>query len=231
MDVLKRLWEKHKIIVIVSAIWVLMGFAAYAEPSEETGEAPTVGQYLVLNIFDIGLVIGVDYLIIRSREKKMLQSEEEQKRIQEQKELAKKEMSVWVNVKSGALGFTGNCLIHQIFENKRFYLGNDRQTLYEMVEYDWDGAKYKKATSSQNQSNMTGRNRAGGLVTGGMVIAATGKTNLNSQTVSSGNVVEQDIEEMGEAIIRMKNVENGQIVSFVINCNSYIDKQIRCFEF
>ncbi len=70
-----------------------------------------------------------------------------------------------------------------------------------MISYEWYGAKYKKLTSSQNQSNTAGKNKAGGLIAGGGLIAATGRTSINSNTVSKGNVIEQEVEETGTVFV------------------------------
>lgn len=229
MEFLKNFWENHKFAAILSIVWVFVGFGAYLQPLEETGELPSTAQYIAMNIANIALVAFIDFFVIKKSEKKQRMAQEEEKKKQEQKELAEKEMSITINIKSGGLGRTGICIMHQLFENNLFYFDNDSETLYEMIAYEWDGAKYKRETTSQTKINTTGKNKADGLIIGGGLAVASGKTRANSNTISDGNVTEREVEQMGTAIIRIKRKVDDRSVSFIIDCNSDIDKQIRCF--
>lgn len=211
-------------VIIISAIFVIaMAVSSATSKTEETGEPLSFAQWLVINLFLIGITIVVDMAIIKSRENKRIENERK-------KERAGKEMSIVVKIKSGAIGHEGFCKMNQIFENNLFYFGSDIETLYEMVGYEWDGAKYKNVTESNLQGTETGRKRATGMASGAFgAFGAIGSANSVSKRQESGKIVQQEVEEQGSAIVRMKKVSGERIYSFVIECDSEMDKKIRCF--
>lgn len=120
--------------------------------------------------------------------------------------------------------------MHQLFENNLFYFNDEAATLYEMVGYEWDGAKYKKVTQTISQGTDTESTKASGVVAGSFGMAgAIGNTKSISNRKDNGETTEKEVEEQGSAIIRMKRVQDGRMVSFVIECDSEMDKKIRCF--
>lgn len=211
-------------VIIISAIFVIaMAISSATSKTEGTGEPLSFVQWLVINLFLIGITIVVDMAIIKNRENKRIENERK-------KERAGKEMSIVIKIKSGAIGHEGFCKMNQIFENNLFYFANDIETLYEMVGYEWDGAKYKKVTESKLQGTETGRKRAIGMASGAFgAVGAIGNTNSASKRQENGEIVQQEVEEQGSAIVRMKKVSDERIYSFVIECDSEMDKKIRCF--
>lgn len=217
-------------IVIASAIIVLMMMVMSATSPTETGGKLTLGQWASVNLVIILFAVIIDASIIKSREKKRKESEITKEKERARQERAKNEMTVAVNIKSGAIGITGICQIHQLFENNLFYFDDEVETLYEMVGYEWDGSKYKKVIQTSSKGMDTGKTKASGVVAGGFGMAgAIGNTKSVSNRQDNGETTEKEVEEQGSAIIRMKRVQDGRIVSFVIECDSEVDKKIRCF--
>lgn len=218
-------------VIAVSVIFViLMAVSSAISTLEETGEQMGLFEWVFVNAFIIVITVVVNIGIIDYKERKKIGENERKNRERELKERQEKEISIFVNIKSGGIGRAGICEMHQLYENNLFYFGNDSDDLYEMKEYEWEGAKYTKITKSQSKNNGTEKKKANGI--GGFGIGAgsvIGRSTSTSKGNSSGEVIEKEVEEMGSAIIRMRRIKNDIIVSFLIDCDSEIDKKIRCF--
>lgn len=226
----KKISKEDMPVVIITVIIVLMMMISSAvSPTEETGEPLLFYQWLIVNLVIIAIAFAVDVNIIKNREKKRKENEIAKEKERILQERAKNEMTVAVNIKSGAIGITGICQIHQLFENNLFYINDETETLYEMVGYEWDGAKYKKVTQTSSSGTDTGRTRASGMAAGAFgIVGASGNTKSVSNRQENGETTEKEVEEQGSAIIRMKRIQDGRLVSFIIECNSEKDKEIRC---
>lgn len=210
-------------VVIITTVFVVICMISSATSPTETGETLTFGQWLTVNLTLVIIAVIVDMAIIKKREKKRIEESDK-------KEKVEKEMSVFINIKSGGIGHNGICEMHQLFENNLFYFGRDVQTLYEMIGYEWDGAKYRKIIETKSHGKDTNDRRAGGFASASFGTAGgIGNVKSVSNRNESGETVEKEVEEQGSAIIRMKRVSDERIVSFVIECNSETDKMIRCF--
>lgn len=226
----KKISKEDMPVVIITVIIVLMMMISSAvSPTEKTGEPLLFYQWLIVNLVIIAIAFAVDVNIIKNREKKRKENEITKEKERILQERAKNEMTVAVNIKSGAIGITGICQIHQLFENNLFYFNDEAETLYEMVGYEWDGAKYKKVTQTSSSGTDTGRTRASGMEAGAFgIVGASGNTKSVSNRQENGETTEKEVEEQGSAIIRMKRIQDGRLVSFIIECNSEKDKEIRC---
>lgn len=217
------------IIIITIVIVVILAISSAISKSEETGESLQFYQWVIVNAFIIGIAVVSDIGIINNREKKQKEAKIAKEKEKEKQERAQREITLSINIKSGAIGINGLCQMHQLFENNLFYFDDNIETLYEMIGYEWDGAKYKKITSSNSQEIETGKKKASGIAAGGMTIGGLGSSDSKSNKRATGEIVEKEIEEKGSAIIRMKRMSDEITLSFVIECDSEVDKKIRCF--
>lgn len=230
MEIKKPNKEDMPVVVVTVIIVLMMMLSSAISPTEETGKPLLFYQWLSVNLVIIAIAFAIDINIIKSREKKRKENEIEKDKERIRQERAQNEMTVVVNIKSGAIGITGICQMHQLFENYLFYFNDEVETLYEMVGYEWDGAKYKKVTQTISQGTDTGRTKASGVVAGSLGMAgAVGNTKSISNRKDNGETTEKEVEEQGSAIIRMKRVQDGRMLSFIIECDSEMDKKIRCF--
>lgn len=215
--------EDMPIVIISIAIVIVLAISSAISKSEETGQTLTFPQWFVVNMAIIGITVVMDMAIIKDRENK-------RKYDKIRKEREEKEITMSINIKSGAIGRKGMCEIHQLFENNLFYFDDDIELLYKIVGYEWDGAKYKEIMKLQSQRNQFNNRNAVNLAgKSRRLVGAIGNVNAASKNSSNGEVEAKKVEEMGTAIIRMERIKDGQIISFIIDCDSEIDKQIRCF--
>lgn len=222
--------EDMPVVVVTVIIVLMMMLSSAISPTEETGKPLLFYQWLAVNLVIIVIALAVDINIIKIRGKKRKESEITKEKERIRQERLKNEMTVAVNIKSGAIGITGICQMHQLFENNLFYFNDETEILYEMAAYEWDGAKYRKVTRTSSNGTDAGRTKASGVSAGGFgVVGAAGNTKSVSNRQERGETTEKEVEEQGSAIIRMKRVQDGRMVSFIIECDSEMDKKIRCF--
>ena len=65
----------------------------------------------------------------------------------------------------------------------------------------------------------------------GAAIGAGGKGKKKYEEDGTVDTTQQQVEVMSRSVIKLKNIETGEFASIVINCNSDIDAQIKCFQF
>lgn len=227
----KKLKKEDMPIVIISIVIVLIIMLVSAISSlQKSEDTLTFGQWIGMNLFVAWIAFVMDFVIIMDRRKKEKKIEAMRQEEINRKTRAEKEMTVFVNIKSGALGINGIWPLHQLFENGLFYFGDRIDILYKMIEYEWDGAKYRKVTKMNKTGIDRGKTGMGGIASGNFKIAgAVGNIKTTTSKQEKGETIEEEIEEMGSAIIRMKNINDDKIYSFIIECNSELDKMIRCF--
>lgn len=178
-------------------------------------------------------------------------------------ELAKKEsekqlairrqnqVSATITVKNGPANINGICTIRQRQEDSLVYLGSDENTLYELIDYSWNGPIYGSMTNTQttgtNNSQTVKKGKAGKMTTGAIVgtllmpgigtavgaaIGAGSKSKSATQDSMSSNSqqVTQRVEQPGTAVLKLRRIDNGMILPLSIACTTEIDAQIKCFQ-
>lgn len=121
---------------------------------------------------------------------------------------------------------------------------------YEIIEYNWEGAKYESVTNDsktsttniENQGKEKRKGRIAGAVIGtvlfpgvGTVIGAsvgTGKktkgTSVSSNT-SNGTVTHKDVEVKSSASLKLKNIETNNIIVIGFECDSRLNVELQNF--
>lgn len=226
----KELRKEDKSVVIITIIIVMIIMIMSATSPTETGEMLTFVEWATVNLAVIVFAVIIDVAVIQNREKKREATKNAKEEEKIRQERAQKEMTVEINIKSGAIGISGICQMHQLFENNLFYFNDEFEILYEIAGYEWDGAKYKKVTQTNTREIDTGKTKANGIASVGFGVAGgIGNTKTISNRQGSGETTEKEVEEKGSAIIRMKRIQDERTISFVIECDSETDKRIRCF--
>lgn len=121
---------------------------------------------------------------------------------------------------------------------------------YEILEYNWDGAKYESVTNASKTSttNVEGKGkekrtgRVAGAVIGtvllpgvGTVIGAsvgTGKKTKGKSTSSNiGNetVTHKDVEVKSPASLKLRNIDTNDIIVIGFECDSKLDVELQNF--
>lgn len=226
----KKLKKEDKSVVIITIIIVMLIMIMSATSPTETGEMLTFPEWATVNLAIVVFAAIIDVAIIQNQEKKRESEKNEKEAEKIRQDRAQKEMTIAINIKSGAIGISGICQMHQLFENNLFYFNDEFDILYEMAGYEWDGAKYKKVTQTNTREIDMGKTKANGIASVGFGVAGgIGNAKTISDRQGSGETTEKEVEEKGSAIIRMKRIQDERIISFVIECDSEIDKRIRCF--
>lgn len=117
---------------------------------------------------------------------------------------------------------------------------------FEIVDYSWEGAKYKNYTTAGAQTEYSGKAQAkhkgglGGAVVGTLLCpgigtaigyAMTRKTVASQKGNVNTNVVVQDhsIEASSQAKLTLKNIETGDSFAISFPCNTTLDAEISNF--
>lgn len=154
-------------------------------------------------------------------------------------------------IKNGNIGVNGECIMRQRPEDNLIYFNGDENALFEFIGYEWNGPTYATATKSQStgksssetvKKGKSGKMAAGALIGSllmpgvGTVVGAAigagskGKSSTNSNSTSSTEQFTQQMELPGTAILRFRKITDNAICSVIIECNTAIDSQIRCFQ-
>ncbi len=154
-------------------------------------------------------------------------------------------------IKNGNIGVNGECIMRQRPEDNLIYFNGDENALFEFIGYEWNGPTYATATKSQStgksssetvKKGKSGKMAAGALIGSllmpgvGTVVGAAigagskGKSSTNSNSTSSTEQFTQQMELPGTAILRFRKITDNTICSVIIECNTAIDSQIRCFQ-
>lgn len=131
-------------------------------------------------------------------------------------------------------------------EDMTVFFNTNQQDRFLLIDYSWSGPQFEtltESTSSTHGEDVTkgksGRMAAGAVVgsvfglagvAAGMAIGAGGKKKESTDSQSDSRKVQRKTEVLTPATLKFKNLDNGQIVSIVIGCNTLIDSQIKCFQ-
>ncbi len=131
-------------------------------------------------------------------------------------------------------------------EDMTVFFNTNQQDRFLLIDYSWSGPQFEtltESTSSTHGEDVTkgksGRMAAGAVVgsvfglagvAAGMAIGAGGKKKETTDSQSDSRKVQRKTEVLTPATLKFRNLDNGQIVSIVIGCNTLIDSQIKCFQ-
>lgn len=131
-------------------------------------------------------------------------------------------------------------------EDMTVFFNTNQQDRFLLIDYSWSGPQFEtltESTSSTHGEDVTkgksGRMAAGAVVgsvfglagvAAGMAIGAGGKKKETTDSQSDSRKVQRKTEVLTPATLKFRNLDNDQIVSIVIGCNTLIDSQIKCFQ-
>lgn len=170
---------------------------------------------------------------------------ERQAELKQNMEEQKKMQKVMFQISSGfqQVNASANTTMFQrqdgtVYFNTNF---NDR---FLFIDYIWNGPQYEIITDST--TNTTGqevtKGKSGKMATGAIVgtilapgvgtvvgaaIGAGGKKKKNKSSQSNTSSIQRQAEILTPATLKFRNMENNDIASIVIGCNSLIDSQIK----
>lgn len=124
------------------------------------------------------------------------------------------------------------------------FFDDNYNSLFCIVDYNWNGPKYKTITNSQTVGTEQKKGKAGKVIGGAALGAMTfnpigvlvgagagamskGKKNTHQNTTSTTD----EIEVPTPATLKLKNLETHEFKGFMITCNTIIDSQIHKFAF
>lgn len=127
------------------------------------------------------------------------------------------------------------------------FFNTNQQDRFLLIDYSWSGPQFEtltESTSSTHGEDITkgksGRMAAGAVIgtvfmpvvgtAVGAAIGAGGKKKKITDSQSDSRKVQRKTEVLTPATLKFKNLDNDQIVSIVIGCNTLIDSQIKCFQ-
>ena len=156
-----------------------------------------------------------------------------------------------ISIKNGNIGVNGECVMRQRPEDSLVYFNGDENVLFEFIGYEWNGPTYATATKSQttgkNSSETVKKGKSGKMATGalvgtllfpgvGTIVGAAigaggkGKSTTNTNSSSSTERLTQRVELPGTAILRFRKIADNTICSVIIECDTAVDTQIKCFQ-
>ncbi len=132
-------------------------------------------------------------------------------------------------------------------EDMTVFFNTNQQDRFLLIDYSWSGPQFEtltESTSSTHGEDITkgksGRMAAGAVIgtvfmpvvgtAVGAAIGAGGKKKKITDSQSDSRKVQRKTEVLTPATLKFKNLDNDQIVSIVIGCNTLIDSQIKCFQ-
>ncbi len=164
-------------------------------------------------------------------------------RLQKQREEKKISLNVISGKKQVANSF-GNSITMRRQVDGKIYFNNDDMTLYEFIDFSWDGPKYRNVTKSETIGKEKGKTKRKGRLIGaavgtivapgiGTVIgAAHGTGNKKSKNKIRSNTVtyDEDVEIDSTAFIKLKKLDTNEIISLCVTCNNKIYNELLAFE-
>ncbi len=121
---------------------------------------------------------------------------------------------------------------------------------YEILEYDWDGAKYEDVSKTTSISQTKGKNkekekrtgRIAGAVVGTFLVPGVGtlagaalgtgkkeKGKDKSKTVNNTITSDKEVEIDSNATMKLRNIDTGEVFVIGFLCNTKIDVQLQNF--
>lgn len=150
-------------------------------------------------------------------------------------------------VSTGAqlIGSPLSCSMYQRSDGT-IYFNKNAAGNYTLIDYIWNGPRFEVATNATSTTNGTektkgksGKMTAGAIIgtcllpgvgtAVGAAIGAGGKKQKNIQSQTSSSSIQRQLELNTPATLKLKNNEDGTLVSLVISCNSVIDSQLQGF--
>ena len=164
-------------------------------------------------------------------------------RLQKQREEKKLNLNVISGKKQVVNSFGNSVTMRQQVDGK-IYFNNDDTTLYEFIDFIWDGPKYQNITKSETIGKEKGKTKRKGRLIGaavgtvllpgiGTVIGvAHGTGNKKSKNKIRSNTVTYDktVEIDSAAFIKLKKIDTNEILSLYITCNSKIRNELLAFD-
>lgn len=170
----------------------------------------------------------------------------------QQEILRSHEKSVNFKIASGpcALGPNGFLIMRQRTDDM-IYLNDNQSTLYELIGFEWEGPIYGSISESStvgSSHSTTNKNGKSGKMTVGAIIGtaiipgagtivgaaigAGGKSKSDTHSVNQSNTIQlnQTVEQVSPAIIKLRNVETGSINSVAVVCTSSLIAQLKCMK-
>lgn len=158
----------------------------------------------------------------------------------------KEENSVIIEVisapKKSGISQNSKCKLWQQKDGYVYFNNND-SILYELINYSWEGPKYKNQSISHTNSDKNEKTKRKGRLTGaalgtiilpgaGTIIGAaigtgnkTKKGKEESHTISNETQIEID----SNASILLKKKDSNDQISLLIKCNSVINNELLAF--
>lgn len=115
------------------------------------------------------------------------------------------------------------------------------------IDYSWNGPQYEiitDSTTNASEKEVT-KGKSGKMATGAIVgtiilpgvgtavgaaIGAGGKKKKNTTSQSNTSSIQRKTEVLTPATLKFRKIDNGELISIVIGCNTLIDSQIKGFQ-